>query len=233
MHLDYPFMFKTFLLSLGGIPVTLGISLAVLVFAVPMGFLLAIAMVNRVPAVTQISRVYISFIRATPPILQIFIIYTSLPSLLARIFTRFDGSFDVFSLNPVIYPIIVFSLSETAVLAEVFRAALSTVDRSQLEAALAVGMTRAQGYTRIVIPQALSAAVPVFCSSVTGLVKLTSLSFTMSVMEVTGIAKVQAGVGLAWIEAYLAMAMIYFMVIFAIEKLLKLFEKHLRVYAAE
>jgi L-cystine transport system permease protein len=232
MHLDYSFMLETFLLSLRGIPVTLGISLAVLVFAVPLGFLLAIAIVNRTPVIAPAARVYISFIRATPPILQIFIIYTSLPSLLAGVFTRFDGSFNVFALNPVIYPIIVFSLSETAVLAEVFRAALSTVDKSQFEAALTVGMTGAQAYTRIVIPQALSAAVPVFCSSVTGLVKLTSLSFTMSVMEVTGIAKVQAGVGLAWIEAYLVMALIYFIMIFTIEKLLKLFEKRLRAYAA-
>ncbi|MDR2211298.1 MAG: amino acid ABC transporter permease [Spirochaetaceae bacterium] len=232
MHLDYQFMLDTFLLSLGGIPVTLEISLAVLVVAVPAGFLIAIALANRVPVITQISRVYISFIRATPPILQIFIIYTSLPSLIALIAARFDGSFDIFAVNPVIYPIIVFSLSETAVLAEVFRAALNTVEGSQLEAALSVGMTRAQGYSRIVIPQALTAAVPVFCSSVTSLVKLTSLSFTMSVMEVTGIAKVQAGVGLAWLEAYLVMAMIYFVMIFTIEKLLKILEKHLRAHTA-
>jgi L-cystine transport system permease protein len=231
MHLDYRFMVNTFLLCLRGIPVTLEISLAVLIFAVPAGFLIAIAIENRVPAVTQVSRVYISFVRATPPILQIFIVYTSLPSLIASLAARFDASFNIFDMNPIVYPVVVFSLSETAVLAEVFRAALSTVDKNQLEAALSVGMTKAQGYLRVVIPQALTAAVPVFCSSVTGLVKLTSLAFTMSVMEVTAIAKVQAGVGLAWLEAYLVMAMIYFMLIFSIEKLLKLFEKHLRMPA--
>jgi L-cystine transport system permease protein len=231
MRLDYRFMIDTFLLSLRGIPVTLGISAAVLVFAVPAGFLIAVAIANRMPVVTQISRVYISFIRATPPILQIFIIYTSLPGLIAGLMKSLKLSFNVFDLNPVIYPVIVFSLSETAVLAEVFRAALSTVEKSQLEAALSIGMTKAQGYVRIVIPQALAAAVPVVCSSVTSLVKLTSLAFTMSVMEVTAIAKVQAGVGLAWLEAYLVMAMIYFVMIFAIEKLLKIFEKRLRVSA--
>ncbi|MDR2159477.1 MAG: amino acid ABC transporter permease [Treponema sp.] len=225
-------MLDTFLLSLRGIPVTLEISLAVLVFAVPLGFLIAIAIANRVPVVTQVSRVYISFVRATPPILQIFIIYTSLPGLIAAFAVRFNASFNIFNVNPVVYPVIVFSLSETAVLAEVFRAALSTVDKNQLEAALSVGMTGAQGYIRIVIPQALTAALPVFCSSVTNLVKLTSLAFTMSVMEVTAIAKVQAGVGLAWLEAYLVMAMIYFLLIFAIENLLKLFEKRLRAHTA-
>jgi L-cystine transport system permease protein len=225
-------MAGTFLLCLRGIPVTLEISLAVLIVAVPAGFLIAIAVENRVPVVAPVSRVYISFIRATPPILQIFIIYTSLPSLIAALAARFDASFNVFDMNPVVYPVVVFSLSETAVLAEVFRAALSTVDKTQLEAALSVGMTRAQGYLRIVIPQALTAAAPVFCSSVTGLVKLTSLAFTMSVMEVTAIAKVQAGVGLAWLEAYLVMAMIYFLLIFTIEKLLKFFEKYLRAHTA-
>jgi L-cystine transport system permease protein len=232
MHLDYRFMANTFLLCLRGIPVTLEISLAVLIFAVPAGFLIAIAVVNRVPVLTRIFRVYISFIRATPPILQIFIIYTSLPSLIAVLAARFDASFNVFDMNPIVYPVIVFSISETAVLAEVFRAALSTVDKSQLEAALSIGMTKAQGYLRIVIPQALTSALPVFCSSVTSLVKLTSLSFTMSVMEVTAIAKVQAGVGLAWLEAYLVMAIIYFILIFTIENLLKIFEKRLRVRGA-
>jgi L-cystine transport system permease protein len=232
MHLDYPFMINTFLLCLRGIPVTLEISLAVLILAAPAGFLIAIAISNHVPVITQISRVYISFIRATPPILQIFIIYTSLPRLLALLLARFDSSFNIYDMNPIVYPIIVFSLSETAVLAEVFRAALSTVEKDQLEAALAIGMTKAQGYARIVLPQALTAAIPVFCSSVTGLVKLTSLSFTMSVMELTAIAKVQAGVGLAWLEAYLVMAMLYFILVFVIENLLKLFEKRLRAYTA-
>jgi L-cystine transport system permease protein len=231
MHLDYRFMIDTFFLSLRGIPVTLEISAAVLIFAVPAGFLIAIAIANRVPVITQTARVYISFIRATPPILQIFIIYTSLPRLLAAFMARLDSSFNIYDMNPIVYPIIVFSLSETAVLAEVFRAALSTVEKEQLEAALSIGMTKAQGYTRIVLPQALTAAIPVFCSSVTSLVKLTSLSFTMSVMELTAIAKVQAGVGLAWLEAYLVMAALYFLLIFVIENLLKLFEKRLRASA--
>jgi L-cystine transport system permease protein len=231
MHLDYAFMARTFLLCLRGIPVTLEISAAVLLVAIPVGFLIAIAIVNRVPVITPVSKVYISFIRATPPILQIFIIYNSLPKLLAALAAYLHLSVNVYDINPVIYPVIVFSLSETAVLAEVFRAALSTVEKNQLEAALSIGMTRAQGYLRIVIPQSLTAAVPVLCSSVTSLVKLTSLSFAMSVMEVTAIAKVEAGVGLAWLEAYLVMAMIYFIMIFTIEKLLRIFEKRLRVSA--
>ncbi|MDR1505552.1 MAG: amino acid ABC transporter permease [Treponema sp.] len=226
-------MVNTFFLCLKGIPVTMEIAVAVLVFALPLGFLIAVAIANNVPLVTPVSRVYISFIRATPPILQIFIIYNTLPSLLSALTIRFSIPLNIFDMNPIVYPIIVFSLSETAVLAEVFRAALTTVDKNQLEAALTIGMTKTQGYTRIVVPQALASAIPVLCSSVTSLVKLTSLSFTMSVMEVTAIAKVEAGVGLAWLEAYLVMAMIYFIVVFTIEKLLRILEKRLRVYFAE
>jgi len=230
MELDYKFMRDMFFMSLKGIPVTFQITLVALVYAVPMGFFIAIICVNKVPVLSRIFKVYISFIRGTPFILQIFLVYHSLPSLLAYLFKKFEIGYNIFDINNIVYAFVVFSISEAAILAEVFRSALLTVDKGQLEAAQAVGLTKAQGYIRIVIPQALTASIPVFCNSTTSLIKATSLAFSMSVMEITSIAKIEGGISAAWIEAYLVIAAVYFVLIFTVECGFKLFEKHMVVY---
>jgi L-cystine transport system permease protein len=230
MELDYKFMRDMFFMSLKGIPVTFQITLVALVYAVPMGFFIAIICVNKVPVLSRIFKVYISFIRGTPFILQIFLVYHSLPSLLAYLFKKFEIGYNIFDINNIVYAFVVFAFSEAAILAEVFRSALLTVDKGQLEAAQAVGLTKAQGYVRIVVPQALTASIPVFCNSTTSLIKATSLAFSMSVMEITSIAKIEGGISAAWIEAYLVIAAVYFVLIFTVEKGFKLFEKHMVVY---
>lgn len=230
MTLDFEFMRDTFIMALSGIPITLEITLVSLIFAIPFGFVIAITNINKVPIVSQFFKVFISFMRGTPMILQIFLIYNSLPSLLAILFSNFNINYNIFDLNPIIYAFIVFSLSETAVLAEVFRSALLTVDKGQLEAAYSIGLTSMQGYTRIVIPQAMVAAVPVLCNSTTELIKATSLAFTMAVLEITGIAKTQAGMKLCWIEAYLVIFVIYLILIIVVEQLFKLAERKIKMY---
>lgn len=217
-------------MSLKAIPVTFQITLVTLLYAVPVGFFIAIICVNKVPVLSQIFKVYISFIRGTPFILQIFLVYNSLPGFMAYLFKKFEIGYNIFDLNNIIYAFIVFSISETAILAEVFRSALLTVDKGQLEAAQAIGLTKAQGYVRIVIPQALTASIPVFCNSTTSLIKATSLAFAMSVREITSVAKIEGGTRGAWIEAYLVIAAVYFVLIFAVECGFKLFEKRMVAY---
>ncbi|MDR1611622.1 MAG: amino acid ABC transporter permease [Planctomycetota bacterium] len=230
MNLDYDFMLETLWLALPGILVTFEIALVASAAAVPVGLVLGIIRARRVPLLSQLARVYISFIRGTPLILQIFLVYNSFPSILAVVFARLGVEYNIFNLNPVVYAFIVFSISETAVLAEVFRAAITTVDKSQLEAAYSVGMTAFQGYRRIVIPQAMSAALPSLCNSITDLIKATSLAFTMSVMEITAIAKKQGAMKLSFIEAYLDIFLLYCILIFTVEKVLKILEKRARAY---
>lgn len=230
MDLDYDFMVATLWRALPGVGVTFEITAVALLAAIPAGLLLGVACARRTAVLSHLARVYISFIRGTPLILQIFLIYNSFPSLLALVFAAAGIDYNVFSLNPIIYAFAVFSISETAILSEVFRAAVMTVDKGQLEAAQSVGLTAFQGYRRIVLPQAMSAALPVLCNSVTDLIKATSLAFTMSVMEITAIAKNQGGLKLAWIEAYFDMFLLYCVVVFSVEKVLKLVERRVRAY---
>lgn len=112
-------------------------------------------------------------------------------------------------------------------MSEMIRASVTAVDRGQVEAAYAIGMKGHQAFTRIVLPQALAVAVPVFSNMVIALLKDTSLAFTLGVMELTGKAQTLGALTQHFIEAYLALAFIYLVVSFTLEKLLRAAERRL------
>ncbi|MDR0513841.1 MAG: ABC transporter permease subunit, partial [Coriobacteriaceae bacterium] len=142
--IDLPTAVQTFFLAWQGLPVTLLMVFVPLLLALPCGFAMAVVNMRRVPVLCPLCRVFISFTRGVPLIVQIFLIYNSLPSLLNLVFNTLGIPFDVFGVNPVVYALLVFTLCETAILAEVFRGAMSGIDPGQLEAAESVGLTLTQ-----------------------------------------------------------------------------------------
>jgi len=228
LNLDY--LIKTFFLAITGIPTTLEITIVALLVATPISFFMAIYKIYNVKIIKQIITAYVSVIRGTPIVLQILIVYSLLPSLFNMAVKSMGWNWDVFSMNPIIYAYIVFSLNTIAGLSEVFRSALLTVNTGQLEAAHAIGMTTVQAYTRIVIPQALVVAMPNICNLTVNLIKGTSLAFMMTVKEITSIAKIEASFGYNYIESYIDIFLIYIIVCSITQLLFSLVEKHFRSY---
>ncbi|WP_062105966.1 amino acid ABC transporter permease [Bacillus niameyensis] len=230
MTLDFNFLIDTFFVALSGVPVALLITVVALLIASPIGFLLALTRINRIPILNQFSRVYVSFIRGTPVIVQIFIIYNSLPLILSALFEKFSIQMSVYDINPIWYAFIVFSLNTVAVLIEVFRSAISTVNKGQLEAALSIGLTNLQAFRRIIIPQTLVVALPNICTTTVNLIKATSLGYAMSLHEITLKAQVAANVGYNYVEAYIDIFLVYLIICSAVEHLFKWYEKRLTKY---
>lgn len=228
--LDYEFLVDTFFVALSGVPTALLITIVALLIALPLGFLLALTRINQIPILNRFAQIYVSFVRGTPIIVQIFIIYSSLPLLLASIFTKFNIEANVYDVNPIWYAFIVFSLNTTAILIEVFRSALSTVNKGQLEAAQSVGLTTVQAFRRIIIPQALVVALPNICTATVNLIKATSLGYAMALQEITLRAKVAANVGYNYVEAYIDIFLVYLIICSLVEYAFKLYEKRLRKY---
>jgi L-cystine transport system permease protein len=212
MELNLPFMAKTFVLVLTGIPVTLEITFVALLLASPLAFLMALSRIHKVRVVSPLVTVWVSFIRGTPIVLQILIVYSLLPSLLNVMAKRGGWHVNVFDLNPIIYAFAVFILNSTGGLSEIFRSSLLTVDRGQREAALSAGLSRFDAYRRIIVPQALVAALPNLCNFTIGLIKGTSLAFIMTVKDVTAVAKIAASYGYNYIEAYLDIFVLYIII---------------------
>ena len=117
----------------------------------------------------------------------------------------------------------------SAYMSETFRAAILSVEKGQMEAAISVGMTKWQAMKRIVLPQAFVIALPNFGNSFIGLIKDTSLAFVVSIVELMGKAKIVGAQGLNFFEVYIVVALIYWGVCIIVEKLLAILEKKVRI----
>lgn len=228
--LNYKFLVDTFFVALSGAPTAILITVVSLLIAIPLGFLLALVRINEVKFFNRFAQVYVSFVRGTPMIVQIFIIYSSVPLILATIFTKLNIKINIYDVNPIWYAFIVFSLNTIAILTEVFRSSLGTVNKGQLEAAQSVGLTNVQTYTKIIIPQALVVALSNICTATTNLIKGTSLCYAMSLKEITLRAKVAANVGYNYVEAYIDIFLVYLIICIIVEYGFKLYENRLRTY---
>lgn len=228
--INVKFLIDTFFVALSGVPIALLVTCVSLIIAVPLGFLLALTRINEIPILKNITKTYVSFVRGTPVIIQIFVLYSSIPLILDGIFKKYNIDYAIYDVNPLWYAYIIFSFNTAAVLSEVFRSALQTVPKGQLEAAQAVGLTTAQAYRRIIIPQALVAALPNLCTATINLIKATSLGYAISLQEITLRAKVAANVGYNYLEAYMDIFFVYLILCITVEYLFKLSERRLSRY---
>ncbi len=121
-------------------------------------------------------------------------------------------------------------MNNIATLSEVFRSALLTINKGQIEAGLTSGLTFSQVYRRIIIPQALTVALPNLCTATVNLIKNTSLAFMMTVKDIMAVAKIEASFGYNYIEAYLDIFVIYIIVCSVVQYLFKVAEKRVCVY---
>ncbi len=210
MDLDY--IAKTFLETLKGVPTTLIIMIVAMVLSFLPALFLALGQIYKVKGVRTFSLVYLAFIRATPPILLILFFYSLFPSLLNQFLKSIGSDVDIFKLNPIYYAFIIYSLMTTGSLSEILRSAILTVDKGQLEAAQAIGLTTSQAYVRIVFPQALRSALPNLANLVINIVKGTSLVFVMTIKDITAIARVEASYGYQYFESYFVIFLQYILI---------------------
>lgn len=225
MQLDFSYLIRTFWLCVKAVPVTLEITIVSLLLAIIPALFIALARIYHVKVIEQLCSIFVSFIRGTPIVLQILIVYSIMPSLLNSFVKSAGWSFNVFEMNPVIYAFVVFGINSSASLSEVFRSAISSVNRGQLEAALSIGETHFQAFRRVVLPQAAVSALPNLCSTTVILIKNTSLAFMMTVREITGISKIEAAYGYNYVESYIDIFIIYIAVCLLVELIFKKIER--------
>jgi His/Glu/Gln/Arg/opine family amino acid ABC transporter permease subunit len=207
-----------------GIPATLLLTALVFLLSSVLGFLAALSRMNGKHGIlNRILACYVSFERGCPAIVQILLLYTALPRLLDQAFSK--TAFRPSNLPSMIYAVLILTLIQTAFLAEVFRGGLKSVSKGQYEAAVCSGLSGTQAYTRIIIPQVLHNLLPVLCSSLNGLIKLTALSFAMTVHDIMANPKIRAGKNFHYIEAYAGIAVIYIIIGLLVELGFKLLEK--------
>ncbi len=214
---------------LEALPVTLEMTVVAAIGGLVFGFLIALVKIKKIKVLNQICSVYVSFMRGTPLLVQLFLSYYGLPIVLQSVNAKFGTSFDINTIPAIVFVFIAFSLNEAAYNSETIRAAIQSVDKNEIEAGKAMGMTNFQIMRRITLPQALVVALPNFGNSLISLLKNTSLAFTVSVMDIMGKAKVVSGRNLRLFEVYIAAAIVYWIVCIIIEVISKLVERKIDV----
>jgi len=226
--LDWEYMLRSIPKVAAGIPVSLSIALIAFVFGAMIGFCIALVKIYRVPVLWRITSVYVSFMRGTPLLVQIFLSYYGIPLVLRYFSTKYNWQIDISQIPAIVFMYVSFSLNVGAYLSETIRAAILSVGKGQVEAAQSMGMTSAQAMRRVILPQAAVVAIPNLGNSFIALLKDTSLAFAASVPEIIGQAKITAARTSNFLEAYIVAAALYWLICILFERLISLGEKRLR-----
>jgi L-cystine transport system permease protein len=206
----------------------LGITLQILGASIILGLIFGIAAaiprLFKIPLLNQFVILYVSFVRGTPILIQLFLVFYGLPAVL-MIF-----NIDISKLDAIYFVIVTYAVSNGAGFAEIFRGAIRAVDYGQTEAAYSVGMTGSQNFFRIVLPQALRIAFPNMANSVIGSLKDTSLAFTIGVMDMMGRGDTLIASTAHALEVYISLSIIYYVVVLLFEKIFSKLEKYYNRY---
>ncbi len=213
------------------LPLTLLMTVVAALIGLLFGFFIAVTKIKEVPLLTQLFNLFVSFMRGTPQLVQLFLAFYGFPLVVQWFNQRFGWNVDVNGIPALLYVFIAFGLNEAAYMSETFRAAILSVDKSEIEAAKSIGLTERQTMRRIILPSAMIVAIPNLGNSLISLLKGTSLAFTVTVIDIMGQARILAGANLRFFEAYIAVAVIYWILCILIEQGVRALERKLNVDA--
>lgn len=203
------------------------IPLALISFVFGLIIALAVALVRIVPrkslwhkALYAIARAYVSAIRGTPMLVQLFIIFYGLPSVGIK-------------LDPFPTAIIAFSLNVGAYASETVRAAILSIPKGQWEAGTSVGLSYAQTFRHVILPQALRVSIPPLSNTFISLVKETSLASLVLVTELFKEAQNVAARTYEFMLVYIEAALIYWVICFVLSLMQGRLERHFDRHVAK
>ena len=191
-----------------GLLLTLLIAVVSMVVGVLLGLLGALARLSKRRVARAIVTVYVTWFRSTPLIVQLALIYFGLSAL--HIYSFPSQTIGFFTLSGAIQAgILTFGLNEGAYMTEIIRSGINSVDRGQMEAARAIGMTHRQAMRWIVLPQAVRVILPPLGNDFNGMLKSTSLVITIGAVEFFGAYQEVNGVLYDPFELFLACSFYY------------------------
>ena len=196
------------------IPITLEVWIGAILCGVLIGGIFAFLRIRRIPVLTGLTRVVISMVRGIPPITLLFTFYYGLPQVLQLV------GIDISSLSGFWFVVLAYGLSNGAAISENLRAAYASVGIGQQEAAYSIGMTGSMTFFRVMLPQALSVAMPGFVNLMIAALKNTSLAFSVGVIEIMTTANQLAAATQHRMESYVALAIVYYVLYLLIKWIL-------------
>ena len=228
MLFDYNVVWESLPLYFGGVLVTLKllvISLALgLLAAVP----LALMRVSKQPAINFPAWLYTYVIRGTPMLVQLYLLYYGM----AQFEVVRESALWPYLSNATFCACLAFAINTSAYSAEILAGSLKATPYGEIEAAKAMGMSRAKLYRRILLPSALRRALPQYSNEVIMMLHTTSLASVVTLIDITGAAKTVNSQYYLSFEAYITAGVFYLLLTLILVRLFKLAERRWLVYMA-
>ena len=192
---------------------TFQVTVLSIVIALVIGLIAGLGRISRVTVVNRIATVYVEVIRGIPLLVQLFYIYYALGKFL--------------TLPPIIAAVAAMSVCYGAYMGEIFRAGIQSIPKGQMEAALALGMSRAQAIRKVILPQTFRTILPPIGNEFIALLKDSSLVSILAVSDLLRRGREFASVSFQYFETYTVVALVYLVITLFLSKLVAYMEQRL------
>ncbi len=193
-------------------PETVFLALTILILGVIGGLLFALIRQKKIIVLSQLGECYVSYMRSVPLIINLFIISSIIPKAFTWMFTLNNWQFNEANIPKWLIIICCFTLHQTAIQSENIRGLLKSIDKNQLDAAYSIGYKKFDVYWRIIGPQVLATAIPIFLNSFVKLIKAMSLGFAVGFVDILAAAKLTAALQNSQVLSYFTAACVYWVV---------------------
>ncbi len=217
MEFDFSLITHSFPLLLRGAGLTLEITALAVSMGLVLGLILSLAQLSRSPILHYPAKIYVDFIRGTPLLIQIFIIYFALPNIIGH------------RIDPFVAAVTACSLNSGAYVAEIFRGGIQSISQGQVRAGLSLGMTHAQTMRYVVLPQAFKRIIPPLGNEFITMLKDSSLVSVIGFEELTRSGQLIIAETYATIEIWSCVAIIYLVLTLSISRFVSWMEKRTKV----
>lgn len=198
-----------------GLWITLYVSLLSFALSIVLGAILAVIQHFKIKGLNTFAKIYVSYFRGTPLLIQLFLFYYGLPMVL-----------DIMKQCPKTFALVFcLGLNSAAYISESIRGAIESIDKGQYEASLSFGLSHRQMMMHIILPQAAVAAVPPIVNSCLDIIKMSSLGMTIGIQDIMGEAQLTAATYYKTFETYILAAVFYWVLALILGKIQKKVEK--------
>lgn len=214
--MNFSFLGKYIGYYIRGTEITIILAFFAVIFGTILGLALTLLRRNKIKLISFIGTAYVEFVRGTPLLVQIYIIYIGLPILIGM------------DIPDMVVGAIALSLNSAAYISEIIRAGIEAVDKGQMEAARSLGMNQRLSMFEIIIPQAFKNILPALGNEFISVIKESSMVSVIGVAELMynqGIVRGNTALGL---EPVIVAAAIYFLITFTLSRGLGIIERRLK-----
>lgn len=224
---DVKFAIQSFGAILSALPMTLLVATISTIIGIIFAIGIAIIRERNIRIISPVIATIVSFIRGTPILVQLYMVYYGLPQLLV-LMNKWGWNTNANGIPVMVIAITAYALNASANISESIRSAYHSVNSGQYEAALSVGMSPATAMIKIVIPQLIVNLIPNFSNILLDLIKDTALVYNIGIVEVMAQANIISAVGFKYLETYMDALIIYIIVCWTFAKFLQMIEERLK-----